>query len=279
MPIMIEALAYTNGPAVEWRRADLPVNGRRPIWTYSPVGAPDELSKNIIVAKTPGYPRQYIIGPKPAVQACAGAFYVLDAIGVGELRHMTVIINPYIDAKVPEDQVKKGQLFLTELAVQFHVEQKIQGSDFTAEELSTFGLIDGVREPVFSSHDVVSTEELHDDEHALGVAYYAGLLRHEWAHVEQFRLGLPGISLWSERQALSTEAQTLLFFLRQYKRLNILEQETLEETLVESLSSLSETIASYRNGRGFEDHLAVKETNGTPHKPQTLHREDFAFGY
>lgn len=249
------------------------LNGKILTWEYQPPNPPDKAIDNFVVAKVPGIPEQYILGPKNSARLVAKAFNLLDSFYCN-VRTMSIIINPYIGASETESINGVGSEYITECGKRFGMDQKINGTVFDPC-LTTIGVRPDVRQPIFVSEDILKWngwKEFMDND--LATIFYAGRLWHEWAHVEQIRRGLLVNSLWSERCAMTLEAYLLV---------NILNHNHLKERqqwiLVHHISELSKRIYDYRNGMNFHDHLTSLQAveDGTP-QDQSLRDMDFVFG-
>lgn len=248
------------------------------LWEYKPSGPPDFLSRDFVVAKTPGMGDQYILGPEPAVRQVAKAFNILDALGYERLRTMSVIINPYIyGGKIN----KAGTHFIDDLFKRFGIADKTRGTQINhlhnGNRVNVLGIDFDVRNPIAIFGDIQNypnywTEAPDDISTTL---LYVGFLRHEWAHVEQGRYGLLTNSLEAERHALSEEARLLTKFLNADQLLS----KKQKDFLAKRIRLRVNRIYNYRNGITDADH---KTDNAyfrhVWHKSQSLHNQDFVFG-
>ncbi|HJY98892.1 MAG TPA: hypothetical protein VJ227_04210 [Patescibacteria group bacterium] len=228
-------------------------------WEYN------DQKTGLVVGKPADSPNQILIGPERCVRSLSKAFNLLDALEQSEIRSTSVlIINNYYGDEKPID---------LDLLGRFGVLDKLGNNSNEIYWLRYPGISPGPRYPVATFVDLF---KYYEDDMLLVSVIYAGYLRHEWTHVLQKRNGLPVNSLWAERSAMSDEARLLMDILNS-GRLNRLQEDNVAYHLMQT----SKRISNYRNGRGFADHLNESGSNsdGTPAKNQSLHLEDFSFGY
>ncbi len=206
-------------------------------------------SKDLVVAKPIGYPNQFIIGPKAEVLATAKAFDILDTLGYGELRSISVLV----------EGINKNVLDA------YHIKEKIRGTKYN--DSLGIGVYSDVIEPLFINYNnYVEAEGSHE---AASIAI-AGTLIHEWAHCIQSRNGLPANSLWAERMAFKAQGD----FYQLMMNSNGIKKKT-DERLVVWMKFLARRSFDYRNGRNYEGKDAISD--GSPIKKQNFFNEDLDF--
>lgn len=226
-----------------------------------------------IVAKPPGFPDQYIIGPQITVVALARAFLLLDSLQPSNsFRQINIVVNGGFDFEKHEYQSFKKPSFTSDLLGRFGIQETLKGTRYKKLEV-LHGTCPDVMHPRFLCSDYSSNKNWSS--FFLSV-YYASVIVHEWVHVEQARNSLPTNSTWAERAAMTKQARFLFCLLSS----GALKRED-EKNVIIQIQALSIRIQDYRNGIGFYDHLKGKTSNshGSPIKDQILHTEDFQFGY
>lgn len=227
-----------------------------------------------IVAKPPGFPDQHIIGPQITVVALAKAFLLLDSLQPSNsFRQINIVVNGEFDFEKHEYRSFKKPSFTSDQLGRFGIQETLKGTQYKKRVGDLPGICPDVMHPRFLCSDYSSNKTWSS---FFLSAYYASVVVHEWTHVEQVRNSLPTNSTWAERAAMTNQVRFLFDLLSS----GALKRED-EKNVVIQIQALSIRIQNYRNGIGFYDHLKGKTSNyhGSPIKDQTLHTEDFQFGY
>ncbi|MEK7504044.1 MAG: hypothetical protein AAB550_00880 [Patescibacteria group bacterium] len=167
----------------------------------------------------------------------------------------------------------KKPTFSKNLLDRFALTDTVKGTQYS-KNTNNIGVTNDVMHPRFCTFSYESLVPIWTEEVVLILA--TSDLEHEWTHVEQYRSSLPYRSLWAERAAMSQSMKVMFQLLNSMQ----LKKDSVE-ILVERMQRRNQTIYNYRNGKGFENHLTTGSMNshGTPMKRQSLHTEDFKFGY
>lgn len=232
---------------------------------------PDSTSSHV-VAKTPGLPDQYIIGPDTTCLSIATAFNLLDSLfPSGHHRQINVVITLDVNPDSLDYVDCYNHATLQDLRDRFGLTSTI--SDTRYDKTPVLGIIADTRKPLFyaPNYDRLGPKYGQD---CISL-FWATTLWHEWTHVLQARNSLPTNSTWAERHAVSEHCRLMLVFLNSGR----LARNT-ESMIAKMLRAYSQRIQDYRNGTGFHDHLDIAGSNadGSPTKDQRFHIDDFSFG-
>ncbi len=248
------------------------LNKHRQILTYAynPESLPMNVPQNFVVSKIPGT-SQFVIGVADQVSLYAKAFNLLDAISdSGISRNISVLIYPF---DTSSDEKGDYQKFILDILKQFGLYDRIKDTVYDKSVFRT-GVFPDQRETLFCDRKVEWLAD-YDNDGVLQTFDYAGAIKHETEHILQSQNGQPTNSLWSERKALSIEAAFMGGILNTGQL-----KKSQEKILLYLLQEKCGRIYSYRNGRGFEDHISVILDEGSPtNNTSSTETDDFMFGY
>jgi hypothetical protein len=226
----------------------------------------EDISNDMVVAKCSGYPESYSVGNLPSIVAVLSARKLLDSLGF----HQNRMINIAIVSQ--SDRVNGSKIYDPKAITSFNSLAHQFGIPVDYRDQTGITLMDS-RNPLFYSRNF---QEWIDHDEFCATLLFAERFIHEFTHIQQMRLSLPVYSSWAEIGAMSAGGRFLLPILNS-GRLNR-KQESIILTLVKDKAR---KVFDYRNGRNFDSHLRSPNSNiyGSPVKDQTLHTEDFQFGY
>lgn len=229
------------------------------------------LREQVVVAKPHGHPEQIFIGPIDDIFTVAKGYDLLDTLGYEELRKLSVLVI-FTTGENGYGRWKDGRPIDDEIIQSFGIAEKIQSTKYS-KRIGNRGIWADVRNPVFTTYDYQKYREISP---LVASVIFASNAIHEWVHHLQATTSLPVNSLWAERAAFAKQGEFL------QKALNSNQFNSAEETkIAAALKDLATWSFNYRNGKGFENHLISKHANsdGSPLRKQSLHQEDFIFGY
>ena len=216
------------------------------------------LSADVIVARRPGYPSSFLIGPLAAVRQInealkiMGQFDYSTKIAQVELNVViSCVINPgTYEYELPSD----GLPYSLSLFERLHVGNLKKESMYTPG----VGISADMLNPIFFSPNYGLYLDKLGYSPQISTIYWASVLSHEWQHVLQIRAGNTASSLWSERVAMTHQNRFLLHMLNNCQlSLSKEDRQLLERYIDDSRTR----IFNYRQGRGFHDHIQYLEQN------------------
>ena len=221
---------------------------------------------DMVVAKYPGYPENYSVGSFPQVMVVLAARALLDSLGLHENRMINIALVAH------SNQTNRSKEY---------DEEKIDHFNYLADQFSIpidynhqrgITLMD-THHPLFYSN---TNQDWIDYDGFCASLIFADRFVHELTHIWQYRLDLPTRSLWAEIAAISAGGRLLLQVLNS-GRLNKKQEKGVFALVIDK----AKKVYDYRDGRNFNFHLQSPQSNvnGSPVKDQTLHTEDFNFGY
>jgi hypothetical protein len=190
------------------------------------------------------------------------SFELLDNFGFKEARMISVAItNIYVDRKRTPSKplMDRFDIFAKKFRIPVNPLDKNGITMYQGRHPLYFGTDHG---------DWVERDKL------LGTIIYAGNLLHEHTHIRQYRESLPLFSIWAEKCAISAEGRFLVRLMNSGRLTPIQEKGVL---LLVQLKA--RTVYNYRNGTGISRDHGKYLDEGSPLKDQSLHPEDFTFGY
>lgn len=219
-----------------------------------------ELSPDIIVAKKPGFPRNFIIGTLKTARILDESFGIIHNLySTSWYRQMNVIFGAILDPYGGEYEMwADGAPYTIDLLCRLGFDNPLKESKYylpSNPQKITIGVFPDMKRPLFFLYDYTSLLDYGYRSFTLA-SYWASILVHEWEHVNQIRQGLTASSLWSERQAMTSQVK----FLRQILNSRAFPTQDNEWINIQ-IEDLLQRIYEYRQGRGFGDHLGYIENN------------------
>lgn len=232
-----------------------------------------DVRKSVVVAR-PENSNGLIIGPTESVLLIAESLKLLDLLAGERIhREMNFLVGPRFDSRAGTTNLyQDGLPYSVDLLRKLGIWQRISQSKFESpnpRSAYNYGVIPDTKPPLYITRDHSDVATYMSEDCA--IIFWAANIVHEIQHIRQFAEGLPSYGLWSERHAMSAEADFFFKCLRSPMKFTTEEKNWLETSIL----WFSKMVYDYRNGRPMKNHLDPGFLEGSPVKDQRLHLIDF----